>query len=135
MRYRGYDDPVRPLLGIGIVVGQFVHSYHDAKYRNYYEIEEIEWDTVTYQYYDWVNSRLLYDHRDRWKSAMNIGGVVEFGVGLTPIHAFEVICVTRIHGALANFGSYEFGIHHREYWITSPAFLVQLRYTPFTLKL
>lgn len=135
VRYRGYDDPVRPLIGIGLEVGRFVQSNRDARYRDYYEIEEFEWDTLTYQYYNWVSSRLLYDHRDRWKSAMNIGGVVEFGVGLSPINALEVICVTRIHGAFANFAGSDFWFYSRDYSIVSPAFLIQLRYAPFTFKL
>jgi len=135
VRYRGYDDPVRPLLGIGLEVGQFVQSHRDARHLHYYEIEEVEWDSVTYQYYNRVYSRLLYDERDRWKSALNVGGVVEIGVGISLIDDIEVIGVTRIHGAYANFGTREYNTNIGDYSITSPAFLIQLRYSPFTFKL
>ncbi len=140
VRYRGYDDPIRPLLGVGIEVGRFVQSRRDAAYRNYYEIEEFEWDSVTYSYYNWVNSRLLHDDRDRWKSALNVGGVIEIGVGVSIIEQLEMICATRIHGAYANFGFQDYGIvgyrfELADYTIVSPAFLVQLRYTPFTIRL
>lgn len=135
VRYRGFDDPVRPLLGIGLEVGQFVQSHRDARHLHYYEIEEVEWDSVTYQYYNPVYSRLLYDERDRWKSALNVGGVIEIGVGFSPIDDIEVIGVTRIHGAYANFGTREYDMEIDDYSISSPAFLVQLRYSPLTIRL
>ncbi len=135
VRYRGYDDPVRPLIGIGVELSQFVQTFRQSYYRHYYELEEVEWDSVTYQYYNLVNTQLRFEERDRLESVRNVGGVFEIGVGLSPISQLEVICMTRIHGAVVKLGHDWLGNDLWDDWVTSPAFLVQLRYAPFTFKL
>lgn len=131
-RYRGPFTPLRPVLGVGVNLVQLIWTKEEKLTRVYYETET---DSFGFTYYDEIYSYTWHERKDDWKSAWNVGGEFEIGIGYSFTSHFEILAVTQVPYAFANFGDDWLGNNIWDRDVISPAFQMQLRYSPFTLKL
>lgn len=130
--YRGNSATFRPLFGCGLDVGKIVRTNEQSEYTIYYAAEI---DTFGITHYEETYRTPERKQVNVAKGALNIGGEIQIGIGYTVTKQVEMLGITRIQYAFANFGDDWLGNNYYDHDVVSPSFALMLRITPFGVRL